>query len=255
MSETAQVRTGVLGSDVLFANRRMSVDDTALYLTMVHTLLPHCRVVVDVGCGRGAYLDPAAGRSDRLFDLRGSDRRIIGLDVDPAARDNPYLDEFRLLDENDDRWPLPDAGADLVVSDWTLEHVRDPDAFVSQLRRVLRPGGAFVARSVSAISMLSIAARLVPNRHHATALRRLQPRRRSVDVFPTYYRMNRVRDIERLFGPDFDFSLSWRPGLENYFRVRHPRVASTVAALERVMPQHTHTAFVLSARRLGADSR
>ena len=58
---------------------------------------PHIGLGGSPDCG-GPALDLFA---DRLFDLRGPHRRIIGLDVDPAARDNPYLDEFRLLDENE----------------------------------------------------------------------------------------------------------------------------------------------------------
>jgi GT2 family glycosyltransferase/glycosyltransferase involved in cell wall biosynthesis/ubiquinone/menaquinone biosynthesis C-methylase UbiE len=40
--------------------------------------------------------------------------------------------------------PLPDACVDMVVSFETLEHLGDHDRFLSEVRRVLRPGGLFL---------------------------------------------------------------------------------------------------------------
>ncbi len=96
----------------------------------------------------------------------------------PAGADNPVLDEFRLIGE-DGRWPLDDASVDLAVSDFVLEHVTDPEDFVRELARVLRPGGVFIARTISRDSVLAAAARIVPNDRHAGALGHLQPGRRN----------------------------------------------------------------------------
>jgi SAM-dependent methyltransferase len=41
------------------------------------------------------------------------------------------------------RLPFDDASFDAVLSCGVLEHVQDPDGSVEELRRVLRPGGAF----------------------------------------------------------------------------------------------------------------
>lgn len=38
--------------------------------------------------------------------------------------------------------PIPDAAFDLVISDYVLAHVRRPDRALSEIHRVLRPGGA-----------------------------------------------------------------------------------------------------------------
>jgi SAM-dependent methyltransferase len=43
-----------------------------------------------------------------------------------------------------DRWPVEDASVDLVLATETLEHVPNPDVFLAQARRVLRPGGRIV---------------------------------------------------------------------------------------------------------------
>jgi SAM-dependent methyltransferase len=43
-----------------------------------------------------------------------------------------------------DRWPVPDASVDLVLSTETLEHVPDPPVFMAQAFRCLKPGGRLV---------------------------------------------------------------------------------------------------------------
>ena len=67
------------------------------------------------------------------------------------------IDEFRLIGP-DGRWPLDDASVDLAVSDFVLEHVTEPEAFVAELARVLRPGGMYIARTISRRSALAAAA-------------------------------------------------------------------------------------------------
>lgn len=85
--------------------------------------------VLDVGCGSKPYRDlvPAA--------------RYVGLDVDtPFTRRVGVADVFY-----DGRvFPLPDAGFDGVLCSQVLEHVFTPEAFLAEIRRVLRPDGILV---------------------------------------------------------------------------------------------------------------
>jgi hypothetical protein len=52
-------------------------------------------------------------------------------------------------------------------------------------------------RTTNAWSYVGIAARLVPNRHHASVTSRVQERRKAEDVFPTVYRCNSVRKLRK----------------------------------------------------------
>lgn len=214
----------LIGSARLFVNRRAGDDCTITYLTLAHTLAAQADVVLDVGCGRGGLMDDPAG-GPPLQDLRGPGRQVIGIS-----------------------WPLEDGSVDLVVSDWVLEHVTDPQHFVSELARVLRPGGAFVARTVSRWSVLSFGARLVPDRAHARVLGRLQPGREDRDVFPTTYQMNTRRALRKLLDPQFDWTVMMRPGLENYFGP-WPRLGGLTAAVERHLPGPGQMVLIVSARR------
>ena len=122
---------------------------------------------------------------------------MIGIDVNPAAGDNPFVDQFHLIGTNSG-WPLPDASVDLAVSDYVLEHVENPDLFFSECHRVIRPGGYLCMRTTNALSYFGVAARVIPNGLHPAIVQQayVNPRKEE-DVFPTVYRCNTVRAVRR----------------------------------------------------------
>jgi SAM-dependent methyltransferase len=236
-----------LGWDELFDPGKSGWDSVVPFLGIAQMLAAESAFVVDIGCGRGLYADDEA--VNVFHDLRGPGRTVIGIDVDPVGTENPIVDEFRLISDNG-RWPLPDESVDLGVCDFVLEHIDDASAFVAELRRTIRPGGVFVARTVSRYSPLSAAARAVPNNRHASFLRVLQPRRQERDVFPTRYRMNTERDLHALFDDSFDLVVLHRGGLEQYL-LSWPRLARAVAVAEPRLPKALQTMLVIYARKRG----
>jgi ubiquinone/menaquinone biosynthesis C-methylase UbiE len=174
------------------------VDGTIAFYTRVHSLLETSFVVLDVGCGRGAYgADPVRVRRElRIF--KGKCRRVIGIDPDEqAGGGNPFLDEFRLL--QGERWPVEDASVDLCVCDSVLEHVREPETFFAECRRVIKPGGYLCLRTANALNYISIFSRLIPNRLHAAVLGKvLSTPREEEDIFPTLCRCNTARRIRKM---------------------------------------------------------
>jgi SAM-dependent methyltransferase len=246
-SEPSSEESRPLGSHRIFADHHRSVDSVVTLFALAQYLATDAHVVVDVGCGRGAMIDPDIGER-RLHDLRRPDRRVIGIDVDPVAAENPVIDEFRAIGE-DGRWPLDDNSVDLALCDWVLEHIQSPADFVSELHRVLRPGGAFVARTISRGSPLSLGARLIPNRHHAKVLAKLQPRRSEKDVFPTVYRMNTPHDLGAVFDADFDWAVSAHPGMHEY--ASRPALKGVVRVVEPRIPRHNQLVLIVTARKRG----
>lgn len=106
--------------------------------------------------------------------------------------------------------PLPDKSVDIIVADYVLEHVQDPVNFALEVRRLLKPSGLFCARTPHKYSYVAIGARVVPNRRHSNYLTRLQPERKSQDVFPTAYKLNTLSAIERYFIDFKNFSYLFR---------------------------------------------
>ncbi|MDT4914265.1 MAG: hypothetical protein QOC66_3393, partial [Pseudonocardiales bacterium] len=218
--------TNPLGWDEVFDARKSGWDSIVPFLGVAQMLAAEAKIVVDVGCGRASMADQPQGRI--FHDLRGPGRHVIGIDLDPVGESNPIIDEFRFIDSSG-RWPLDDASVDLAVSDFVLEHVDDGTAFVAELARTLRPGGVFVARTISRYSPMSAVARVVPNRKHARWLRIFQPGRLEMDVFPTRYRMNSERDLRPLLDGHFEWVVQHRGGFDQYL-LRWPWLARVVMA-------------------------
>lgn len=174
------------------------IDGTVAFYSRVQALVRPDSIMVDFGCGRGAYInDPLPFRRDlRIF--KGKARRVIGLDASPAGAENPFLDQFLQLE--DSRWPLPDASADLCVCDNVLEHLPDPAAFFAEARRVLKTGGSLCIRTPNRWNYVAMLSRLVPNQGHARLLAKAKPGLREEDIFPTLYRCNTIGAVRKALG-------------------------------------------------------
>jgi SAM-dependent methyltransferase len=90
--------------------------------------------VLDLGCGAGEF----------TAELARAGALVVGVDVAEAALErarsrNPGLD-FRLA-PIDGPLPLEDNAFDLVWSSEVIEHVADTARWLSEVRRVLVPGG------------------------------------------------------------------------------------------------------------------
>jgi SAM-dependent methyltransferase len=172
------------------------IDQLVVFYTRVRSLLEPSFTVLDIGCGRGRHAEKRTARSS-LKILNDQCKTVIGIDVNPAARHNPFVDQFHLIDPNG-TWPIPDASVDLAVSDYVLEHVENPDLFFSECHRVIRPGGYLCLRTTNALSYFGVAARVIPNRLHSAIVQRayVNPRKEE-DVFPIRYRCNTVRAVRR----------------------------------------------------------
>lgn len=173
------------------------VDGTIAFYTRVNALIAPDSLVVDFGCGRGQYQDDPVVWRRNLRILKNKAKRVIGLDVDAAATANPYIDEYCRIAE-DGSWPIADGSVDMVVCDHVIEHLERPDAFFAEARRALRRRTGYLAiRTPNALSYVGIAQRLIPNRHHARVLARVQDGRKSEDVFHTRYRCNTIGRLRR----------------------------------------------------------
>lgn len=171
------------------------IDGTVAFYTRVQALAAPQSIVVDFGCGRGAYAgDPVPFRRGlRIF--KGKVGQVIGLDANPAAAENPFLDSFHSLDRP--RWPLEDDTVDLILCDNVLEHLPEPSAFFREARRALRPGGVVCIRTPNALNYIALLSSLIPNRSHARVLARAKPGLSEEDIFPTFYRCNTLPAVRR----------------------------------------------------------
>ena len=101
-------------------------------------LIPDAATVLEIGIGTGGLLLELAGRA----------AKVIGVDHSPAMLDEARQRlavagiagiELRLGEMS--HLPLPDASVGCVVANMVLHHAADPSAVLTEVRRVLLPGG------------------------------------------------------------------------------------------------------------------
>ena len=143
----------------------------------------HC---LDYGAGRG---------KTSQMNFRGAVEFIAGIDPDEVVFSNPYLDEAKVLDLTTNRIPFDDDSFDLVFSGNVMEHIQDTNAVFREIKRVLKPGGLFLAKTPNKWHYVAAIARFTPLSFHKfyNALRG----RKTSDTFPTLYQCNTRRDVHR----------------------------------------------------------
>lgn len=98
------------------------------------------KTVLDLGCGWGGIVPHAAGVADVVFGIEPDvDRLSIAADM-LARAGQARATVIRGVGE---ALPFAAERFDVVASYQVLEHVRDPAAVVSEVHRVLKPGGVF----------------------------------------------------------------------------------------------------------------
>ena len=180
------------------------IDGTITFFNRVNSLLEPGFIVLDVGCGRGAYSEDPISFRKNLRILKGKVARVIGIDVDEGAQENPFLDEFKLIDG--DSWPIEDDAVDLVLCNAVLEHVAEPVRFFAEIRRVLKYGGYLCVRTPNRWSYVAFIAKFIPSKFHSKVTSLVQKNRKGEDVFPTHYRCNSIRRLRGIMkANDFEY--------------------------------------------------
>ena len=159
--------------------------DDALFRAKVLDHLDSSTALLDLGAGSGIVPH---------MDFKDRADRVCGLDLDPRVSANPLLHEGRVGDA--ERIPWPDDTFDVVVCNNVLEHLSRPAAVFREVRRCLKPGGTFLAKTPNSLHYVPLLARCTPYAFHKWFNRK---RGRAVeDTFPTLYRANSSRSIHRL---------------------------------------------------------
>lgn len=155
------------------------------YEQCVDGLLRPADTLLDAGCGRSVpVLKRYLGRAGRLIGVE-----LVEFSDVPPGIETHNADLAKL--------PLADGSVDLIMSRSVFEHLSDPDSVYREFSRVLRPGGAVVFLTANMWDYGTLVARLIPNRFHARIVKRVEGRDEE-DTFPTAYRTNTRRDVDRL---------------------------------------------------------
>ena len=123
-------------------------------------------------CAGRDVLDVASGEGYGTAILAGVARSIMGVDIDPVAVTHAEASyarsNLRFVQGDVLALPLDKASVDAVVSFETLEHVTNHLGFLSEVKRVLRPGGLLIVSTPD--RAVYSAPGTDPNPHHLLEL-------------------------------------------------------------------------------------
>lgn len=120
----------------------------------VELALPHVRgrEVLEVGCGTGLVLRKLAGAASRA----------VGVDLSPGMLAHARARGLDVHEGSATALPFADASFDVAVSFKTLPHVPDLHGALSEMARVVRPGGVLIAELYNPRSVRHLAKQWLP---------------------------------------------------------------------------------------------
>jgi 2-polyprenyl-6-hydroxyphenyl methylase/3-demethylubiquinone-9 3-methyltransferase len=101
--------------------------------------------VLDLGCGGGFMAEPLARQGAHVIGVDPSAPAIAA--AKRHAEEGALPIDYRV--GTGEQLPVADGAVDIVLCVDVLEHVRDLDAVIGEIRRVLKPGGLFLFDTIN----------------------------------------------------------------------------------------------------------
>lgn len=164
-------------------------DGTHMYYAWIRSYLTTTSKVLNIGAG------PETNSPVRT--LKGEVAEVVGIDIDPIVKENRELDRGLVIKNG--LFPLEDQSFDIVFCDYVLEHVEHPTLFLSETRRVLKPGGRFFFRTPNLFHYVPLISMATPDWFHKAVANRVRMLPNEThEPWPTFYRMNTRSALQRL---------------------------------------------------------
>ena len=145
---------------------------------------------LDLGCG-ARLLSPWSQHDEK--NLTGRYNCMIGMDYDMGSlkRNNSIPG---LVRGDISSLPFADDSFDVVTANMVLEHLKEPDVQLAEIRRILKPGGLLIFATPNARGYITTISKLFPDGIKKMLVKAIEDRNEE-DVFPAHYRINTDEDI------------------------------------------------------------
>lgn len=136
--------------------KKLSPCESTVVLPLLRSACPAPGALLDAGCGRGERL------ADCAAALPGT--RLCGIDADPenAAAARQACPGAEIVTGDVCTLPWGDRSFDAALCECTLSLVDDPEKCLSELHRVLRPGGVLLLSDLCTAAQTPVRECLAP---------------------------------------------------------------------------------------------
>jgi SAM-dependent methyltransferase len=148
---------------------------------------------LDLGCGHKLLPAWMSDSESVQRELVARCALVVGIDVDLR----PHLAGIAKVAGNIEQLPFADDSFSLITANMVIEHVKNPGKLLREVRRVLCPDGIFLFHTPNALYFEVAMARALPQRLRSRIAHLLDGRAYQ-DIFPTFYRLNSGKQVERL---------------------------------------------------------
>lgn len=162
-------------------------DSQAIYADIINGFVDSNTKILDVGCGYGYFMKAVYKKTDFTY----------GIDLDENALKQNKIIKNKICGTVE-KLLFSDSYFDLVISAWTLEHLKDPVKAFKEIFRVLKPGGKVIFLTPNIWNYNICIIRMIPEKFHSFLTRKLYNRK---DVFPKFYKINSAKQIDKTLVP------------------------------------------------------
>jgi SAM-dependent methyltransferase len=162
---------------------------------LITCLTPRTRWL-DLGCGHQLLPDWMPNWQIDQAAIVKRCQMVVGIDGDFPSLVKHQAIRNRVRG-NIELLPFRNETFDLVTANVVVEHVEDPAALLTEIHRILLPGGVFLFHTPNFYGYASLVATLMPRPLRLKTVELLQGRKEE-DVFPTHYRCNTSAAVRSL---------------------------------------------------------
>jgi SAM-dependent methyltransferase len=157
--------------------------ESDVFLDCVGRYVNEDAVVLDAGCGNGAF----------KYELRHRAKFLAGCDVSDGLDRNSNVTAIAFSDLNE--LAFASESFDLIFSRYVFEHLDKPERVFAEFARVLKPGGKLVVLTPNKRHYVALLSRLTPHAFHEQ-IGKLRGNS-AHDLFPTRYVANSRVELRR----------------------------------------------------------
>ena len=142
-------------------------------------------IILDAGCGNNGIIS----------EFKSISRLIIGIDINEKLLSENKIVNKKIIADLEDI-PLDSNSVDIVISEFVLEHLRNPSLAFKEMLRVLKPKGVFIFITPNSLNPIMTLSKILPHTFHS--LLRITLLKKEEETHPTYYRANTYQKLLKL---------------------------------------------------------